>query len=117
MEDLELIVRISYSDLKSFLERIRQIVRQELERIPGSPPAANESPTVPATRQALAVSKAEAAKILGVSRRTIDYSIALKEINVLRVGRRVLVPMKSLEAIVRRGSFRTGAVSGRHGCA
>jgi hypothetical protein len=64
--------------------------------------------SVPESRRALAVSKAEAARILGVSHRTTDYSIALKQITVLRVGRRVLVPIRSLEAVVRRGSLQTG---------
>jgi len=93
---------------KTILDAVRSVVRQELERsrigqhIPLEKPAA-----LPETRRALAVSKAEAAKILGVSRRTIDYSITLKEIKVFRVGRRVLVPVEGLEAIVRRGSLRT----------
>ena len=94
---------------KTFLEAIQRAVRQEFERlqVPHSP----EEPTpaaVPESKRALAVSKAEAARILGVSRRTIDYSIALKQITVFRVGRRVLVPIRSLEAVVRRGSLQTG---------
>lgn len=91
---------------KPLLDAIRLIVRQELER--ARVPSAEEHRDVAGSKRALAVSKAEAATILGVSRRTIDYSIALKRINVFRVGRRVLVPIRSLEAVVRRGSLRTG---------
>lgn len=93
---------------KTLLEAVQKIVRQELERWHAAHPApVDKPPAPPETKRALAVSKAEAAKILGVSRRTIDYSITLKEIKVFRVGRRVLVPVDSLEAIVKRGSLRT----------
>ena len=93
---------------KTLLEAVQEIVRQELERWHVAHPVPIEKPAnSPETKRALAVSKAEAAKILGVSRRTIDYSITLKEIKVFRVGRRVLVPVESLEAIVKRGSLRT----------
>jgi excisionase family DNA binding protein len=95
---------------KTFFEAIQRAVRQEFQRlqIPSAPPGEPASASVPESRRALAVSKTEAARILGVSRRTIDYSIALKQITVLRVGRRVLVPIRSLEAVVRRGSLQTG---------
>jgi excisionase family DNA binding protein len=95
---------------KTFLEAIQGAVRQEFQRlqIPSAPPEEPASTSVPESRRALAVSKTEAARILGVSRRTIDYSIALKQIAVLRVGRRVLVPIRSLEAVMRRGSLQTG---------
>ena len=95
---------------KTFLEAIQRAVRQEFQRLqnPHAPPQEPVSAAVPESRRALAVSKTEAARILGVSRRTIDYSIALKQITVLRVGRRVLVPIRSLEAVVRRGSLQTG---------
>ena len=95
---------------KTLLGAIQRAIRQEFQRlqIPHAPLEEPASSSVPASRRALAVSKAEAARILGVSRRTIDYSIALKQITVLRVGRRVLVPIRSLEAVVRRGSLQTG---------
>ena len=93
---------------KTLLDAVQKAVRQELERWHVAHPVPVEKPVAPSeTKRALAVSKAEAAKILGVSRRTIDYSITLKEIRVFRVGRRVLVPVEGLEAIVKRGSLRT----------
>jgi len=49
----------------------------------------------------LAYSKAEAAKLLSVSARTIDNLIALKELTVRRIGRRVLVPHTSITAFLR----------------
>lgn len=91
-----------------FLEAVEKIVRQELERWQVAHPVPVERPAAPPEpKRALAVSKAEAAKILGVSRRTIDYSITLREVKVFRAGRRFLVPVESLEAIVKRGSLRT----------
>jgi excisionase family DNA binding protein len=75
---------------KALLEAIGLILRQELDRVGTSSSTSEEHRDIPGSKRALAVSKTEAAKILGVSRRTIDYSIALKEISVFRVGRRVL---------------------------
>ena len=52
-------------------------------------------------REAVAVSKVEAAHMLGVSLRTIDRLIALKELPVRRLGRRVLIPRNSLHNLLR----------------
>jgi excisionase family DNA binding protein len=51
--------------------------------------------------EAVAVSKSEAAQLLGVSVRTIDRLIALKELPVRRLGRRVLIPRNSLQNLLR----------------
>ena len=45
----------------------------------------------------IALSKQEVADILGVSLRTIDRLIAVKELQVRRLGRRVLIPKAALE--------------------
>ncbi len=92
---------------ESFLEAIRQVVRQELDRAPISSAVDNRKTGGREFGPALAVSKAEAAQILGVSVRTIDRGIALKRIGVTRVGRRVLIPMKTLETVLRRGIVET----------
>ena len=93
---------------KILLEAVQKVVRQELERWHVAHPVPVEKPAAPPeTKRALGVSKAEAAKILAVSRRTIDYSTTLREIKVFRAGRRVLVPVEGLEAIVKRGALRT----------
>jgi len=49
----------------------------------------------------VAVSKAEAAEMLGVSLRTVDRLIALKELPVRRLGRRVLIPRNGLHNLLR----------------
>jgi excisionase family DNA binding protein len=49
----------------------------------------------------IALSKREAARMLGISIRTIDRLIALKELPVRRLGRRVLIPRASLESFIR----------------
>ena len=51
--------------------------------------------------EALAMSKVEAAQMLGVSVRTVDRLIALKELPVRRLGRRVLIARNSLQALLR----------------
>ena len=51
--------------------------------------------------EALALSKLEAARMLGVSLRTVDRLIALKHLPVRRLGRRVLIPRNSLHNLLR----------------
>jgi len=93
---------------KAVLEAIRTTIRQEVERLhssgatPATPPAKNSEVTRP-----VALSKAQAAQALGVSVRTIDNCIAQQKIRVLRIGRRVLVPMNSIEAALKRGALET----------
>jgi hypothetical protein len=95
---------------KSFLGAVQRIIRRELERLLASRPVAAERPlNQPQITRPVAVSKAEAARILGVSLRSIDNCIALEQIPVLRVGRRVLVQVSSLEAAIRRGTLDTYA--------
>jgi excisionase family DNA binding protein len=50
-----------------------------------------------------AVSVREAARLLGISPRTVHTYIGLKAIRTVRVGRRVLVPMKSVNEVASRG--------------
>ena len=51
--------------------------------------------------EALALSKLEAARMLGVSLRTVDRLIALKQLPVRRLGRRVLIPRNNLQSLLR----------------
>lgn len=57
--------------------------------------------TPEATSEPIAVNKLEAAQMLGVSLRTIERLIALKELQVRRLGRRVLIPRTSLDNFLR----------------
>jgi excisionase family DNA binding protein len=60
------------------------------------------------TTEALAMSKAEAARMLGVSLRTVDRLIALKHLPVRRLRRRVLIPRNGLQTLLR-GNHSTKA--------
>lgn len=93
---------------KSVLEAIRTTIRQEVERLhsPGATPATPPAKDSEVNRP-VALSKAQAAHALGVSVRTIDNCIAQQKIRVLRIGRRVLVPMNSIEAALKRGALET----------
>ena len=51
--------------------------------------------------EVLAMSKSEAARMLGVSVRTVDRLIALKHLPVRRLGRRVLIPRNGLQNLLR----------------
>ena len=57
--------------------------------------------TPEAASEPIALNKQEAAQMLGVSLRTIERLIALKELHVRRLGRRVLIPRASLENFLR----------------
>lgn len=62
---------------------------------------ATEASILARTPEALALSKLEAARMLGVSLRTVDRLIALKHLQVRRLGRRVLIPRNSLQTLLR----------------
>ena len=51
--------------------------------------------------EVLALSKLDAARMLGVSVRTVDRLIALKQLPVRRLGRRVLIPRHGLQGLLR----------------
>lgn len=51
--------------------------------------------------KSIVLSKQEAAQMLGVSIRTIERLIALKELQVRRLGRRVLIPWTVLDGFLR----------------
>ena len=50
----------------------------------------------------LLLSKREAAWLLSLSVRSIDYLIARGELPVRRVGKRVLIPQREMERFIRR---------------
>lgn len=60
------------------------------------------TPSETANDLKLMYSKTEAAEMLSVSLRTLENLIATKELLVRRVGKRVLVPYRSLLQFVRR---------------
>jgi len=60
-----------------------------------------ETSVIERVPEALALSKLEAARMLGVSLRTVDRLIALKQLPVRRLGRRVLIPRNSLQSLLR----------------
>jgi excisionase family DNA binding protein len=84
---------------QSELEVARALSSRPLQ----SPQPAKESET----NRPVVLSKAKAAQALGVSVRTIDNFISQNRIRVLRTGRRVLVPMDSIQAALRNGSLET----------
>jgi excisionase family DNA binding protein len=47
--------------------------------------------------EAILVAKSDAAELLGVSLRTVDYLISRGELAAKRIGRRVLIPRAELE--------------------
>ena len=62
---------------------------------------ASDTSVMERTSETLAISKVEAARLLGVSLRTVDRLIAVKQLPVRRLGRRVLIPRNSLQSLLR----------------
>jgi excisionase family DNA binding protein len=62
---------------------------------------ASETSVMERAPEALAMSKLEAARMLGVSLRTVDRLIALKHLPVRRLGRRVVIPRNGLQNLLR----------------
>ena len=56
----------------------------------------------------LLYSKAEAAQMLSLSLRTIDYLIATGELTARRIGRRVLLAHNALVLFTRKDHLETG---------
>jgi excisionase family DNA binding protein len=54
-----------------------------------------------ATTQQLAVSTRDAARMLSVSRRTIQSYITTKVLRVRKIGRRTVIPVRSLEEFLQ----------------
>lgn len=93
------------SFVESILRDVRASVREEISRTfpkheqQGSDSARRIDSEMPLQ----AVSVREAARLLSISPRTVHNYIGLKAIRTVRVGRRVLVPMKSVNEVASRG--------------
>jgi len=94
--------------VEAIIQQVRSSIREEICRtLSREQNTSRESRQVPineASRQAVSIR--EAARLLSISPRTIDKYIALKAIRTVRVGRRVLVPMKSVNEIASKGIGR-----------
>ncbi len=84
---------------------IRASVREEIGRTLHKPEQEdpNSRPRIGREMPRQAVSVREAARLLSISPRTMHNYIGLKAIRTVRVGRRVLVPMKSVIEVATRG--------------
>jgi excisionase family DNA binding protein len=51
----------------------------------------------------LALGLREAANMIGVCKRTLEGYVGAGDIRAIRIGRRVLIPIKSLEKVMREG--------------
>jgi len=65
-----------------------------------SQPRRSEGKAVP-SEEKLLLSREQAAALLSISRRSLDYLIANKAISVRRIGSRVLIPVKDLQRFAR----------------
>jgi len=59
----------------------------------------------------LLIGRGEAAAILGISARSVDYLIAKGTLRSRKIGRRRLVPRKAVEQLARVGCGRITPVS------
>lgn len=107
--EIRLVMQGKEVSIDSFVEAIvrevRASVHEEISRIPAKhEQRSSDSPRRADSEMALqAVSIREAARLLSVSPRTVQRHIGLKAIRTVRVGRRVLIPMKSVNEVATRG--------------
>jgi excisionase family DNA binding protein len=89
----------------ALVAEVRGAVREEIRRASNQAVDKNleSSPRPDPKTPPLAVSKREAARLLGVCERTVENYTRLKAIRCVRVGKRVLIPMKSLHDVVSKG--------------
>ena len=96
------------SFVETIVREIRASVREEIDRTfsrqvthpsESSPKANSEIPVQ-------AVSIGEAARLLSISTRTVYNYIGVKGIRTIRIGRRVLIPMRSVNEVASRGILR-----------
>jgi excisionase family DNA binding protein len=96
------------SFVEAIVPEVRASLREEIGRTfpkheqQGSASPRRVDPEMP--RQAVSIR--EAARLLSISPRTIHNYIASNAIRTVRVGRRVLVPLKSVNKIVSKGIFK-----------
>jgi excisionase family DNA binding protein len=93
------------SFVEAIAREVRASVREEIRQtFPKHEQQGSDSPRkVDSEMPRQAVSVREAARLLSISPRTVHNYIGLKAIRTVRVGRRVLVPMKSVNEVAARG--------------
>jgi excisionase family DNA binding protein len=67
--------------------------------------------TVPDSYDRILVGRREAARMLSISQRSLDYLVAKRELNVRRIGARVLISMNELKRYARADHPRALAVN------
>jgi excisionase family DNA binding protein len=93
------------SFVEAIVREVRASVREEITRtFPKNEQRRSDSfPKVDSAMPRQAVSIREAARLLSISPRIVENYIGLKAIRTVRVGRLVLVPMKSVNEVASRG--------------
>jgi excisionase family DNA binding protein len=93
------------SVVEAIVREVRAAVREEVARTLSRQESRSSEPSLSTINELSrqAVSIREAARLLSLSPRTIHNYIASNSIRTVRVGRRVLVPMKSVTEIASRG--------------
>ncbi len=91
--------------LETIVRELRLSVRDEISRtLTKHEQDGSDSPRrVDSEMPPQAVSIREVARLLSISPRRVHNYIGLKAIRTVRVGRRVLVPMKSVNEVATRG--------------
>jgi excisionase family DNA binding protein len=93
------------SFVESIVHQVRASVSEEIGRtfLKRDELSSDSARRVESEMPPQAVSVREAARLLSISVRTVDKYVALKVIRTVRIGRRVLVPMKSVNEVASKG--------------
>ncbi len=71
-----------------------------MESSPRSQPYANKKPPV-RIEEKLLLSRRDAAQLLSISQRALDYLVATQRLPARRIGKRVLIPVADLRKYAR----------------
>jgi len=71
-----------------------------MESSPRSQPYADKKPAIRAEEKLL-LSRRDAAQVLSISQRALDYLVATRRLPTRRIGGRVLIPMADLRKYAR----------------
>ena len=71
-----------------------------MELSPRSQPSADKKPEIRAEEKLL-LSRRDAAQVLSISQRALDYLVATRRLPTRRIGKRVLIPVADLRRYAR----------------
>ena len=81
-------------------QQVGKVNKKAMESSPRTQPYAHKEPAIRAEEKFL-LSRREAAQVLSISQRALDYLVATRRLPTRRIGGRVLIPVADLRKYAR----------------